>query len=92
MDNFYIFERELVSVVLDEPIADAALKAFEQHGTAFLSPEQQAGLIELLFVGRDGALNPEAVGKTAVELAQRIGATVPAGTKVLGALLSEVGP
>ncbi len=80
------------SVVLDEPIADAALKAFEQHGTAFLSPEQQARLVELLFVGKSGALNPEAVGKTAVELAQRIGATVPAGTKVLGALLSDVGP
>jgi acetaldehyde dehydrogenase (acetylating) len=80
------------SVVLDEPIADAALKAFEQHGTAFLSPEQQARLAELLFIGREGALNPEAVGKTALELAQRIGAGVPAGTKVLGALLTEVGP
>ena len=80
------------SVVLDEPIADAALKAFEQHGTAFLSPEQQARLVELLFLDRGGALNPEAVGKTAVELARRIGATVPAGTKVLAALLSDVGP
>jgi acetaldehyde dehydrogenase (acetylating) len=80
------------SVVLDEPIADAALKAFEQHGTAFLSPEQQARLAELLFIGRGGALNPEAVGKTALELAQRIGASVPAGTKVLGAQLTEVGP
>ena len=80
------------SVVLDEPIADAALKAFEQHGTAFLGPEQQARLAELLFVGRGGALNPEAVGKTALELAQRIGASVPAGTKVLGAVLTEVGP
>jgi acetaldehyde dehydrogenase (acetylating) len=80
------------SVVLDEPIADAAVKAFEQHGTAFLSPEQQARLVEVLFVGRGGALDPEAVGKTALELARRIGATVPAGTKVLGALLSDVGP
>jgi acetaldehyde dehydrogenase (acetylating) len=80
------------SVVLDEPIADAALKAFEQHGTAFLSPQQQASLAELLFIGNGGALNPEAVGKTALELAQRIGAGVPAGTKVLGALLTEVGP
>ena len=80
------------SVVLDEPIADAALKAFEQHGTAFLTPEQQSRLTELLFIGRSGGLNPEAVGKTALELAQRIGAGVPAGTKVLGALLTEVGP
>ena len=80
------------SVVLDEPIADAALKAFEQHGTAFLSPEQQARMIELLFLGRGGPLNPEAVGKTAIELARRIGAPVPAGTKVLAALLLDVGP
>ena len=80
------------SVVLDEPVADAALKAFEQHGTVFLSPEDQQRLADLLFVGRSGALNPEAVGQTAVELARRIGATVPAGTKVLGAALSDVGP
>jgi acetaldehyde dehydrogenase (acetylating) len=80
------------SVVLDEPIADAALTAFERHGTAFLSIEQQARLAELLFVGRGGGLDPEAVGKSAIELARRIGATVPAATKVLGAVLGDVGP
>jgi acetaldehyde dehydrogenase (acetylating) len=79
------------TVVLDEPIADAALAAFKQHGTVFLDAEQQQRLAALLFVGR-GALNPEAVGQTAVELARRIGLTVPAGTKVLGALLEDVGP
>jgi len=80
------------SVVLDEPIADAALKAFEQHGTVFLSPEDQRRLADLLFVGRSGALNPDAVGQTAVELARRIGMSVPPGTRVLGAALSDVGP
>jgi acetaldehyde dehydrogenase (acetylating) len=80
------------SVVLDEPIADAALKAFEQHGTAFLTPEQQTRLAGILFTGRSGALDPDAVGKTALELARRIGASVPPGTKVLGAMLSDVGP
>lgn len=79
------------SVVLDEPIADAAIKAFEQHGTVFLDAEQQRRLTELLFIGR-GALNPEAVGQTATELARRIGMTVPPGTKVLGAALDDVGP
>jgi len=79
------------TVVLDEPIADAALAAFRQHGTVFLDAEQQQRLAALLFIGR-GALNPEAVGQTAVELARRIGVTVPAGTKVLGALLDDVGP
>jgi acetaldehyde dehydrogenase (acetylating) len=80
------------SVVLDEPIADAALKAFEQQGTVFLAPDQQARLAELLFVGRTGALNPQAVGKSAFELAQRIGVNVPPTTKVLAAVLTEVGP
>jgi acetaldehyde dehydrogenase (acetylating) len=79
------------SVVLDEPIADAAIKAFEQHGTVFLDAEYQRRLAELLFIGR-GALNPEAVGQTAIELARRIGLTVPSGTKVLGAVLNDVGP
>jgi len=80
------------TVVLDEPIADAALKAFEQHGTVFFDAEQQARLAGLVFVGGSGALNPDAVGQSAVELARRIGAAVPPATKVLGALLTEVGP
>jgi acetaldehyde dehydrogenase (acetylating) len=79
------------SVVLDEPIADAAIKAFEQHGTVFLDADAQKRLADLLFIGR-GALNPEAVGQTAIELARRIGLTVPPDTKVLGAALQDVGP
>jgi len=79
------------SVVLDEPIADAARRAFEQHGTVFLSPEHQQRLAGLLFTDR-GALDPEAVGQTAVELARRIGLDVPSTTRVLAAELTEVGP
>jgi acetaldehyde dehydrogenase (acetylating) len=79
------------SVVLDEPIAEAAIKAFEHHGTVFLSPDDQRHLADLLFVG-GGALNPETVGQSAIELARRIGLTVPPGTKVLGAALNDVGP
>ncbi len=79
------------SVVLDEPIADAALAAFRQHGTVFLDGAEQKQLTELLFVGR-GALNPTHVGQTAMELARRIGKAVPVGTKVLAAQLDDVGP
>jgi len=78
------------SVVLDEPIADAAMQAFERHGTVFLGPDHQRRLAELLFVGR-GALNPEAVGQSAVELARRIDLPVPAETRVLAASLPDVG-
>lgn len=78
------------SVVLDEPIADTAIAAFQTHGTVFLDAAEQQRLADLLFVGR-GALNPDHVGQTAVELARRIGKSVPAGTKVLAAHLDEVG-
>jgi acetaldehyde dehydrogenase (acetylating) len=79
------------SVVLDEPIADAAIKAFEQHGTVFLDADAQKRLAALLFAGR-GALDPEAVGQSAVELARRIGLSVPPSTRVLAASLTDVGP
>jgi acetaldehyde dehydrogenase (acetylating) len=79
------------SVVLDEPIADAGVKAFEQHGTVFLDAAAQTRLAALLFVGR-GALDPEAVGLSAVELARRIGLAVPPTTRVLAAALTDVGP
>lgn len=79
------------SVVLDAPIAEAALEAFRRHGTVFLDPAAQRQLAALLFIGR-GALNPDAVGQSAVELARRIGVTVPPATRVLAAELQEVGP
>ncbi|MBB3180974.1 aldehyde dehydrogenase family protein [Variovorax sp. Sphag1AA] len=79
------------SVVLDEPIAAQALQAFQRHGTFFLPPDAQDRLARLLF-GERGALNPDAVGQTALELARRIGLSVPANTRVLAAELTEVGP
>lgn len=79
------------SVVLDQPIAAAAIEAFERHGTVFLPPDAQQRLVQVLF-GERGALNPEAVGQSAVELARRIGLAVPANTRVLAAELNDVGP
>ncbi len=78
------------SVVLDEPIADAALEAFRANGVALLDPDAQARLAAILFDER-GVLRAANVGQSAVELARRAGFTVPETTRVLGALLSEVG-
>jgi acetaldehyde dehydrogenase (acetylating) len=78
------------SVVIDEPIADAAIAAFTDKGVVFLDEQQQQRLAELVFDER-GGLRPDNVGKSAVELGRRIGMTVPAGTRVLGAVLAEVG-
>jgi len=79
------------SVVLDEPIADAALAAFEANGVALIPESDHAKLAALLFDER-GDLRPDAVGLSACELARRAGLRVPDGCKVLGAVLREVGP
>jgi acetaldehyde dehydrogenase (acetylating) len=78
------------SVVLDQPIADRAVEEFRRRGTYFLPPAEQARLAELIFDGH-GALRPDNVGQSAVELARRIGVAVPVGTRVLGAELAAVG-
>jgi acetaldehyde dehydrogenase (acetylating) len=79
------------SVVLDEPIADAALQAFEANGTQFLSAEEQTKLAKLLFTER-GELRPESVGLSAAVLAERAGIKTKGVCKVLAAMLDEVGP
>jgi acetaldehyde dehydrogenase (acetylating) len=79
------------SVVIDEPIADAAIAAFTDRGVAFLDVEQQQRLVQLIFDER-GGLRPDNVGQSAVELARRIGVLVPSSTRVLGAVLTDVGP
>ena len=78
------------SVVLDQPIADRAIAEFTGRGTLFLDADQQRRLGELIFDER-GALRPENVGQSAVELARRIGVSAPSGTRVLGAELQTVG-
>ena len=79
------------SIVLDEPIADAALAAFGAQGVLFLAPQEQERLAAVIFTER-GELRPEAVGLSAIELARRAGLAAPMDCKVLGAQLAEVGP
>ncbi len=79
------------AVVLDEPIADAALRSFEAHGTAFLDEASATRLAALVFTEK-GDLRPDAVGKSAHWLAERAGASVPKDCRVLGVLLHDVGP
>ena len=45
------------SIVLDEPVADAALAAFAAQGTVFLAPPEQERLAAILFTER-GELRP----------------------------------
>ena len=78
------------SVILDEPVADAAIRAFVDHGTLLLDADAQERLARLIFTER-GALRPEAVGQSATELARRIGVAAPPGCKVLAAEITGVG-
>ena len=49
------------SIVIDEPIADAALAAFASQGVLFLASPEQERLAAVIFTER-GELRPEAVG------------------------------
>ncbi|MEG6617283.1 acetaldehyde dehydrogenase (acetylating) [Peptococcaceae bacterium 1198_IL3148] len=70
------------SIVAEDCIADEVRQELKNSGAYFMS-EQQSEQLGKLFFRPDGSLNWEIVGKSAVELAQRIGINVPADTKVL---------
>jgi len=78
------------SVVVADAVAPAFLEAFEARGAHWLTAPQQAHLVRVLFDER-GVLRPEAVGQTAVRLAELAGFVVPTTTRVLAALLDTVG-
>jgi acetaldehyde dehydrogenase (acetylating) len=78
------------SIVLDEPIADAARDAFATQGALFLDGEQAKRLEKLLFT-ESGGLRPSEVGLSAKVLAGKIGVSAPDGTRVLAVELDRVG-
>jgi acetaldehyde dehydrogenase (acetylating) len=79
------------SVVIEGAIYDRGLEAFADKGVLFLDEGQQERLARCLFTP-SGGLDPDHVGQSAAELARRIGVAAPAGTRVLGAVISSVGP
>ncbi|OUS86255.1 aldehyde dehydrogenase family protein [Rhodococcus sp. NCIMB 12038] len=78
------------SVVVAEPVADQFVAELSRAGAAWLTPQQQAALTRTLFDER-GGLRANAVGQSAIRLAELSGFTVPATTKVLAAEMTEVG-
>ncbi|AEG60344.1 acetaldehyde dehydrogenase (acetylating) [Desulforamulus ruminis] len=70
------------SIVAEDCIADEVKQELRRKGAYFMSAEESDRLGKLFFRA-DGSLNPEIVGKPAVELARRAGIGVPADTKVL---------
>lgn len=78
------------SVVIAGPVADRMVQEFSRAGVIWMTAEQQAALTATLFDER-GGLRADAVGQSAIRLAEMSGFTVPATTKVLAAEMTEVG-
>lgn len=70
------------SIVAEDCIADEVRNELKRSGAYFLSILESERLGSF-FYRRDGSMNPEIVGKSAAEVARRIGLSVPEGTKVL---------
>jgi acetaldehyde dehydrogenase (acetylating) len=70
------------SIVVEDCIADEVRQELRNNGACFLS-ERESSELSKLFLCPDGSMNSEIVGKSAVELARRIGMCVPEDTKVL---------
>ncbi len=78
------------SVVVDEAVAGEVRREFERQGGHFLSADD-AGRLAAALVTPERIPHPALVGKTAVEIAERVGLVAPADTRVLIAPLDGVG-
>lgn len=70
------------SIVAEECIANEVKDELIRNGAYFMSP-QEAEKLGKLFYRPDNSINPEIVGKTAVEISRKINICVPENTKVL---------
>jgi len=78
------------SVVVDAPVAEEARRRFQSEGSYFLNPLEMDKLAAAL-VTPQRLPNPALVGKSARLIAEKIGISVPEGTRALIAPLSGVG-
>ena len=79
------------SIVVEKSMEETVRKTAAKLGYYFMDTEQAGRLAKLLFKS-NGTLNPEIVGKPALQLAQMAGFSVPGTTKVLVAREQEAGP
>jgi acetaldehyde dehydrogenase (acetylating) len=78
------------SVVVDEPVAEEVKREFQAQGGYFMNKAEMEAVARQL-VTPQRLPNPALVGKSAVQIAERCGITVPAETRVLLAPLEGVG-
>ena len=79
------------SIIVEKDMEQQVKAQGQQRGFYFMNTQEAGCLAKLLF-RPTGALNPQIVGRCALELARMAGFSVPADTKVLVAREQEAGP
>ena len=79
------------SIIVEKDMEMTVREEAQKQGFYFMNSWEAGNLAKLLF-RPNGTLNPEIVGKAAVELAKKAGFSVPEQTKVLVAREQEAGP
>jgi len=87
-DNSILCTNESV-VVAEESIADKLLQAMSKAGAYVAKPQEVDDIREYLF--GLGSFNVDVVGKSAPEIAARVGLKVPSSTKVILTPIDRVG-
>jgi len=78
------------SVVVDEEISEEARRRFEAEGAYFMN-DREIDLLAKALVSPQRLPNPALVGRSAASIAEKVGITVPSGTRALIAPLKGVG-
>lgn len=79
------------SIIVEKALEEQVKRKASAMGYYFMNTREAGQLAGLLF-RPSGALNPEIVGRSAADLAQKAGFPVPPGTKILVAREQEAGP
>jgi acetaldehyde dehydrogenase (acetylating) len=78
------------SVVVDESVAEESKRQFQAQGAYFMNEREMEALAKVL-VTPQRLPNPALVGRSAAQIAQQVGVSVPTGTRALIAPLTGVG-
>ena len=79
------------SIIVEKALEEKVKSLAKNKGFYFMNSGEAGALAKLLF-RPTGALNPDIVGRSALELAQKAGFSVPPNTKILVAREQEAGP
>jgi len=80
------------AVVIDREVADEVIALLREYGCYFLNPDEIKKVEALATCGETCSLNPEVVGRSAVQIGQYAGITAPPEAKILIAEQGGVGP